>query len=260
MRRGGLVAHGDATYLASLAYELDRQTPAAQQPARAGLKERAYHHFPHLNTMLIARYTGQPDMLRALLVYHFTVVEVLLCLSFFCIVRRVTGNRWASYFAVALVYVFAIPMTPVVPNDINYFFFTWHTHGTSNLEPSIIAAPQMYCALPVIFGTLLLILQISVRLSQRQAAGVLAVLAGLLAAVLMRFRVQTFLILFPSVMMLFAIGWYRTRRWIFAGPAWRPCWSWVASFWKCSCRCTTHRRARGWSSRTINSSLNSLAG
>jgi hypothetical protein len=51
-----IVAHGDATYLASLACELDRRAPAAEQPARAGLKERAYHMFPHLNTMLIARY------------------------------------------------------------------------------------------------------------------------------------------------------------------------------------------------------------
>ncbi len=83
-----IVAHGDATYLASLAQELGRRTQAAQQAARAGLKERAYHMFPHLTAMLIARYTGQADMLRAPALCQFTVVEVLLCLAFFALCAR----------------------------------------------------------------------------------------------------------------------------------------------------------------------------
>ena len=50
-----LITHGDVTYLAAQAYELDRGTPALQQSVRAGVKERAYHNYPHLTTMLVAR-------------------------------------------------------------------------------------------------------------------------------------------------------------------------------------------------------------
>jgi hypothetical protein len=210
-----IAIHGDATYLASLSCELSRQTPPLEQPARAGLKERAYHMFPHLTTMLIARYTAQADMLRALCHYTFSVVESLLCLTFFCIGRRMTGSRFGGYFACSLVYILAIPLPPLIHNGTCYFFFAAHPHATSSLEPAVLCSPQMYCALPVVMGALLVVMQLSIQISRRQAAGALAILAALLAAATMRFRIQTFLILFPGVMLYLGTMWYHTRQRVF---------------------------------------------
>ena len=93
-------------------------------------------------------------MLRALMHYEFTLVDVLVCLSCFLIARGLTGSRWAGYLAVAALYVLAIPLPPLVENNLGCFYFTWHPHATSNLEGAIISSPQTYCALPVIFGVL----------------------------------------------------------------------------------------------------------
>lgn len=212
-----LATHTDATYLAALAYELDRHTPPEQQAVRAGLKERAYHLFPHVTTMLIARYTGQSDMLRALLHYQFTLVDALLCLAVFCMARRLTGSALAGYLALSTISIFAIPLAPGMRGGLCYYYFTWHPQATSSLEPALLCVPQMYCALPVIFGTLLGALQLSVQVSRRQAAGALAVLCALLAAMLIRFRVQTFLVLFPGVLLLLTLLWQRTRQRVFLG-------------------------------------------
>jgi hypothetical protein len=151
-------------------------------------------------------------MLLALLQIHFTVVEVLLCLLFFCLARQLTASNMAGYFALSLIYIFAIPLPRLMRGDIGYFYFTWHPHATSSLEPSVFCSPQMYCALPVVFGALLFVLQFSVQMSRQRAVGTLAVFSGLLAAVLLRFRVQTFLIFFPGLLFLLAISWYRTRQ------------------------------------------------
>ncbi len=210
-----LVMHGDATYLSSLAYELGRQTPAVQQSVRSGIKERAYHMYPHLTAMLVARYTGQPDILQALTHYQYTVIEVLLCLTLFCTVRRVTGSRAAGYFAVTLIYILAIPFPAIGSQAAGFWYFTWYPHATSSLEPSLLNSPQTYCALPVVLGALLFVLQFSIQVSQRRAAGTLAVLVGLMAAALLRFRVQSFLVLFPGLMALFGIAAWRLRQWKF---------------------------------------------
>jgi hypothetical protein len=216
-----LNTHGDVTYLTAQSYELARRTPAAQQSIRAGIKERAYHMYPHLTAMLVARYTGQDDMLRALMHYEFSVVEVFLCLLIFCIVRGVTGSRWAGYAAVAVAFVLAIPVTPLLPNGLGYFYFTWHTHASSNFEAAIICSPQMYCALPVVFGLMLCVLQISINLAHGRPLGALALLAAIMAGVMLRFRVQTFLLILPNVLLLLTIAWRRTgdRRLLGAGLA-----------------------------------------
>ena len=211
-----LATHGDTLYFAAQAYELDRSAPPVEQATRAGLKERAYHAYPHLTTTLIARYAKQPDMLRALLHYQYTAVEVLLCLSAFCIVRRVTGSRGPAYLAVALLYVLAIPLSPAAGSPKTYYFFAWYTHATSNLEPSMLCTPQTYCGLPVIFGVMLAVLQISVALAHGRPLGRLAMLMAVFAAVLLRFRLQSFLVVFPFVMLLLAAAWYRRRGWSIA--------------------------------------------
>ena len=53
-----LVTDGDQTYYASIAHELGRQTPPAQQSTRAGVPDRATI-FPHVTSMLVGRFTGQ---------------------------------------------------------------------------------------------------------------------------------------------------------------------------------------------------------
>ncbi len=218
-----ITTHGDTSYFTSLAQELDRATPPRQQPARAGLKERAYHMFPHLTTMLIARYSGQRDMPRALGHYEFTVVEVLLCLVFYCLGRSATGSRLAGYVSCSLVYILAIPQAPLITNGLCYFFFTFHPHATSGLEPAALCSPQTYCALPVVMGTLLAALELSMSLAReagfegarRRSSGLLAILVALLAAATMRFRVQTFLVLFPAVMIYLGYAWHGSRRRMF---------------------------------------------
>lgn len=211
-----VIGHGDATYLTSLAYELGRETPAVQQSVRSGLKERAYHMYPHLTAMLVARFTGQDDIYLALAHYNFTIVEVLLCLIFFCLVRRVTGSRTAGHLAVALLYILAIPLPPVGPFVMSYLFFNWYPYATSSVEPSMICSPQTYLALPVMFGALLFVLQLSLQISRRQTAGTLAMLAALTVAVLLRFRLQAFIVFFPGMLLLLGIAVLRTRKWQYA--------------------------------------------
>ncbi len=211
-----LIGSGDSTYLTSCAYELGRQTPAAQQSVRAGIKERAYHMYPHLTAMLVARYTGEPDIYLAMTRFNFTLVEILLCLIIFCLVRRVTASRAAGYAAVAVLYIFAIPLPPIGPHFLNYFYFNFYPHATSNIEPSIYCSPQTYLALPAIFGAMLFVLQLSVQLSQRRKVGTVAVLAGLMVAVLIRFRVQSFMIFFPGFLLLLGIMLVATRKWALA--------------------------------------------
>ena len=211
--RARLAAHSEATYLAAIAYELGRQTPATQQPVRAGVQERAYSMFPHLTTMLLARYTGHSDMLRALLHVQFIVVEVLLCLTFFCIARQLTASAVAGYFALSLIYIFAIPLPRLMRGDMGYFYFTWHPQATSSLEPAIYCTPQMYSALPVVsLAPCCSCCNFRCKSLCQRAAGTLAVFAGLTTAVLLRFRVQSFLVFFPGLLLLFAIGCFGTRQ------------------------------------------------
>lgn len=207
-----LAQHGDTTYLTAQAYELGRRTPALQQSIRVRIKERAYHMFPHATAMLIARYAGQADMLRAVLHYQYTVVDVLLVLIGFCTVRRLTESRGAGYLAAALLFVLAIPMAPMTEEAIGYFYFTLLPYSSSSLEPSILCSPHTYCALPPILAALLATLEFGAPIAAGCGAAGPAIVAGLLAAVSLRFRVQAFLILFPGMMLLLAwLGW-RTRQ------------------------------------------------
>ncbi len=206
------IASGDQTYYTALAYELARRTPAEQQPGRAGLKERAYHMFPHLTTMLVARYTAQPDMLRAHLFYEFTAIEMLICLAVYCIVRRMASDSpWAGYLGVSLVYILAIPLPALGDSTLGYFYCTLHPHATSTLEPAMITSTQMYSGVVVVLTILLATLQLSIGLAGHQRVGMLAIVAALASAALMQFRIQAFLPLFPGLLLLLGFAWYRTR-------------------------------------------------
>ena len=67
---------GDHMMHASIAYELDRNTPNTQSPFWAGLPDRAYHNFPHITTMLLARFTrteGHATRSHRISLYHHRV-------------------------------------------------------------------------------------------------------------------------------------------------------------------------------------------
>jgi len=103
---GGMIYDGfpDRLYHVGLAYELSRHIPPRQATIRGGTPERAYHHFMHLTTMLIGPYSGQPDMLRAHLIYHYAVIQILMCLLL-SIGRTLASSRVAGYCTLALTYV-----------------------------------------------------------------------------------------------------------------------------------------------------------
>jgi hypothetical protein len=206
-----LVTDGDQTYYASLVYELGRHVPPLQQPIRAGNPERAYHLLPHLGTMLLGRFTGQHDVLRAHLVYEYAWRVVLLCLATFSMVRTLTGSRAAGLMSVALLYVLAIPMAPWVPNSIGYFYFTGHPQATSGVEPVLFTSPQMFSGLVVAAGLLLGVLWVSQRFSRRLPLGATGIATAILVSSLMRFRAQVFIPAVSGFSLLLAFAWIRTR-------------------------------------------------
>jgi hypothetical protein len=59
----------------------------------------------HLTTILVDRYTGHPDMFRAHLVYHYTVIQILMCLLLYGIGKTLTGSPAAGYCTLPLMYV-----------------------------------------------------------------------------------------------------------------------------------------------------------
>src|SRR5438477_4568402 len=121
---------GDQTYYTGLVYELARHTPPLQQSILAGIPERAYHMFPHLTTVLVAQFTDQGDALRAHMIYEYTIIEILMCLAFYCIVKLLTRSGWGGYIGVALLYLFALPLMPLINNFVPYFFFTIYPYAT----------------------------------------------------------------------------------------------------------------------------------
>lgn len=215
------VADGDQTYYSALACELGRQTPPSQMAIRAGLRERAYHNFPHITTMLVSRFTGQADMLRAHMVYEYTAIEVLLSLAAFCIARGVTGSRWAGYASVALLYALAVPTQPLMDNSIGFFYCTLFPHATSVLEPTVITSPQMYSGVLVGYGVFVAVTAISLRLYRGQPAGKVAIIAALLVGAMARFRLQMFLVLLPAYFLILLAAWWRSgrRSYLLAGAA-----------------------------------------
>ena len=208
------VLYGDQTYFTSLSYELGRATPPRQQSVQAGAPERAYHLFPHVMTMLIARYTFQSDMLRAHLAYHYALIEVLLPLALYCIVRLISGSKPAGLLGVALLYILAVPVPPLMQNAIQYFYFTIYPHATSILEPVVFTSPQMYSGLLVLFGVLLALAVVSSRRHDRQDVGWVMVVTGAMVGALMLFRAQIFLPIAPGFCLLMAWFWARKpTRW-----------------------------------------------
>lgn len=201
----------DYLFHAGLSYELSRHVPPRQASIRAGTPERAYHLLPHLTTMLLGRYTGQGDLLRALVVYHLTVIEILMCLALFCIARIIAGVRWAGYISIALMYPLAIAWPKLIDNGYPFFYFTLFPHASSGLEAVELTAPQMYSGITILYGVLLALLLISGNLADDRTDPWLLLITAMLAAALERFRAQIFLALFPAFLLVMIYCWRRRR-------------------------------------------------
>ncbi len=203
---------GDQTYHVALAYELDRNTPPLQQANQAGLKERAYHMFPHLTMMLMARFSGQGDILRAHLIYNYTFIEIMLCLAVYCLIKIITGSRWAAYMGTALLYVLAVTFPALGPNYLGYFYFTLYPHSSSSVEPAALNSPQMYSGILVMYGVILTTAVLSYRVYKKQHSGALVIFLAILVAAILRFRIQIFLPLIPVFFLIMGYAFWRTRQ------------------------------------------------
>jgi hypothetical protein len=202
----------DKLYHVGLEYELSRHVPPSQATIRGGTPERAYHMFPHLTAMLIGRFTGQREMLRAHNVYHYAAITVLICLALYGIGFLLTAGRTGGYVCAFLPFLFAIAMRPIMPNGPGYFFFTVLPHATSTIYPTLWTSPQMYSGIAVTYGVLLAVAAI-VRMPQGQVGDyVLPVLSGVMTAALLRFRVQCWIATLPVFLVFVFWMWYRSRR------------------------------------------------
>ena len=205
----------DNTHHASQGYELARHVPPLQSTIRAGQPERAYHMFPQLTIALIGRYTLQPDLMRANLVYRYTVLEALICLSLFSLGRRLTGSAGGGCLSAALMFIFAIPSPPLMKSSLGYFFFTIYPHVSSLLEPNMVTCCQCVCAIPLVYAMSLGLLQIGGQVRDHGRCVVLPLILALMVAAEMRFRVHLFLPLYPAFLVLMVVFWARSRRGVF---------------------------------------------
>lgn len=93
------VLNGDQTFFASIAYELQRNSPPRQHSMRAGSRDRAYHHLSHLTLALAGMASGENDLLRLHLVVVYSAMIILHALLVFCTARSLGGARpggWES--------------------------------------------------------------------------------------------------------------------------------------------------------------------
>ena len=209
--------NGDQTYFTSLAYELDRGCPPADCPYHAGVRERAYHSLPHLTLALFGQASGQTDLLRSHLVVDYSVLVVLCCGLVFCLSRELGGGRGAGMNGLWLLFVGAIPIPPLSPNLVHYFYFTVWPQSSSTIEPTLLTSPQMFYGVTIVYGVLLGLLRVSRSLRDGRPYLRVALFTSLLAALLLRFRVQCFVVVFPCVSLAFLVMAIRYRRWTLLG-------------------------------------------
>src|SRR6266536_252702 len=223
---GGMIFDGgsDQLYHVGLAYELSRHIPPRQAMMRGGSPERAYHNFEHLTTMLIDRYTGQPDMLRAQLVYHYAVIQVLMCLLLYGVGKTLAASRIAGYCTLALMYV-AVPPAPnlwpvAAPTGLPFktfpfFYFTVFPHLSSGLDPVALSSPQMYSGLVVLYAGMLGLLLFLARDKLGFRAPVLTLAAALTLATTTRFRIHIALAVLPAFLLITLHLWRKKHQSVF---------------------------------------------
>ena len=221
---GGMIFDGapDQLYHVGLAYELSRHIPPRQAMIRGGSPERAYHNFEHLTTMLIDRYTGQSDMLRTQLVYHYAVIQVLMCLLLYGIGKTLAASRIAGYCTLALMYVVVPPAPNLWPAAVSEYlpvypvcYFTVFPHLSSGLDPVALLAPQMYSGLVVLYAGMLGLLLFLERDKLGFRAPLLILAAALTLAAMTRFRIHIALAVLPAFLLITLHLWRKKHQSVF---------------------------------------------
>jgi hypothetical protein len=210
-----LRGYRDQLYHIGLEYELSRGVPPSQSAIRGGTPERAYHMFPHLTVVLLAKFTRQREMLRAHCVYHYAAITVLICLAMYGIGCLLTANSTGGYVCASLPFLFAIATPPLMPVHPDYFFFTLLPHASSSVFPVLFTSPQMYSGIAVVYGVML-----GIAALVRTPRGIaLPLVCGLMVAALLRFRIHCWLAAMPLFLLVMLVMWYRTKRLIWLLPA-----------------------------------------
>lgn len=203
---------GDHLYESGLSAELERHVPPLQSIEVGGLPERAYHMFPHLTTALIALYSGQDDMLRVHIVYHYIAIELLLCLVPYALGKVLTRSNVGGYIAALLMYLLTYSFPPIVPNNIGYFYFTLFPHMSSGLQPMALTSPQMYSSIVVLYATLLGMALVARHYFDELPHDLLLFLTALFVVAGFRFRIQMFIGVAPAFLLMVGYMWLRRRR------------------------------------------------
>ena len=223
-KTGGMIYDGfpDHLYHVGQAYELSRHIPPRQAMIRGGSPEHAYHNFMHLTTMLVDRYTGQPDMLRAHLIYHYAVIQILMCLLLYSIGKTLAASRIAGYCALALMYVAVAPAPNLWPAAANaalppfpFFYFTVFPHLSSGLDTVTLGSPQMYTGIVVLYAGLLGLLIVLERVYRGHQASTVIFVTALVLAATMRFRIHIALAVLPAFLLVILHLWRRKRQKVF---------------------------------------------
>ena len=228
---GALIYDGfpDHLYHVGQAYELSRHIPPRQATIRGGSPERAYHNLMHVTTMLVDRYTRQPDMLRAHLIYHYAVIQILMCLLLYGIGKTLAGSRGGGYCAVALMYIAVAPAPNLLPvasfvKDVTglpasapfpFFYFTVFPHLSSGLDIVTLASPQMYTGIVVLYAGLLGLLIVVERVYRGVQAPITILVTSLVLAATIRFRVHVALAILPAFWLVVLYLWRNQRQKVF---------------------------------------------
>jgi hypothetical protein len=202
------VLNGDQTYFTSVAYELQRGNPPEQHPNRAGIAERAYHHFPHLTLAIAGVVSRQSDLLRLHLAVIYPILvamHVLLAYS----IARILGGTNAAVLTGGMIFIAAVPVEPFVSTQ-QFFYFTAFPQATSTIEPTLLTSPQAFYGLIPGMAAILGLL-ISLRETTHLTGIVRAsTLTMILVALTIKFRIHCFLVLAPPVFgSLLLNAWWR---------------------------------------------------
>jgi hypothetical protein len=208
--------YADHLHHLGMIHQLDHHIPPLQASTRGGTPERAYHSFSQLTTLLLARYTGSRDLLRVHLLYHYTVIETLICLGLFAIARVLTRARGAGYLSIVLAYPLSISWPALRAHPWPILYFTVIPGSSSGLEVVAGALPQMYSSIAILYGVMLAILALCAQSPRSSRMAAPAVLGALLTAATMRFHVQEFIGAGPGFLAATGLLAWRSRSTAFA--------------------------------------------
>ncbi|MEP6955850.1 MAG: hypothetical protein ABI883_03430, partial [Chthoniobacterales bacterium] len=221
---GNMIYRGfpDQLYHVAQAYELSRHVPPRQAMIRGGTPERAYHHLMAMTTMLVGRYSAQPDLLRAHFIYHYAAIQILICLLLYGMGKTLTGSPVAGYGAIALMYLVLAPAPNLWSGGqcgaVPAFYFTLFPQLSSGIDPVAIASPQMYSGLVLLFTGLLGLL-LALQSRARDSLSILFWTIALVFAALVRVRIHFATLVLPPFLLAAFILWWKRRQLLFLSAA-----------------------------------------